>query len=90
MTDIHQTTIVDENAKIGQNVSIGPYSAIGPEVELGDGIDAVGQARGLAAATASRRYPLVPQNRTARNAIFPTIFYFSYFWYNPPAIPDYQ
>ncbi len=41
MTDIHQTAIVDENAKIGQNVSIGPYSAIGPEVELGDGIELI-------------------------------------------------
>ena len=41
MTDIHQTTIVDENAKIGKNVSIGPYSAIGPEVKLGDGIELI-------------------------------------------------
>ena len=41
MTDIHQTAIVDENAKIGKNVSIGPYSAIGPEVKLGDGIELI-------------------------------------------------
>ena len=38
MTDIHQTAIVDENAKIGKNVFIGPYSAIGPEVERHAGL----------------------------------------------------
>ncbi len=34
---IHETAIVDSNAKIGKGVNIGPYSVIGAEVEIGDG-----------------------------------------------------
>ena len=33
---IHQTAIIDPNAKIGNNVEIGPYSVIGSEVQISD------------------------------------------------------
>ncbi len=33
---IHQTAIVDPDARIGANVEIGPYAIIGPHVEIGD------------------------------------------------------
>ena len=33
---IHQTAIIDSNAKIGNNVEIGPYCVIGPEVQISD------------------------------------------------------
>ena len=33
---IHQTAIIDSNAKIGNNVEIGPYCVIGSEVEISD------------------------------------------------------
>ena len=33
---IHQTAIIDSNAKIGNNVEIGPYSVIGSEVQISD------------------------------------------------------
>jgi len=36
-TDIHETAIVADTAKIGKNVKIGPYSVIGPNVTIGDG-----------------------------------------------------
>lgn len=38
MNDIHQTAVIDSNAKIGSNVKIGPYCIIGSDVELGDGV----------------------------------------------------
>lgn len=34
---IHQTAIIDDNAKIGNDVEIGAYSIIGADVEIGDG-----------------------------------------------------
>lgn len=34
---IHQTAIIDPNAKLGSNVSVGPYSIVGADVEIGDG-----------------------------------------------------
>ena len=34
---IHQTAIVDAEARIGKDVEIGPYSIIGAHVEIGDG-----------------------------------------------------
>ena len=37
MTDIHQTAIVDETAKIGKDVTIGPYSIVEADVTIGDG-----------------------------------------------------
>ena len=33
---IHDTSIVDKNAKIGSNVEIGPYCIIGPNVKIAD------------------------------------------------------
>lgn len=33
---IHETAIIDAQARIGKNVTIGPWTYIGPEVELGD------------------------------------------------------
>jgi len=33
---IHETSIVDKNAKIGNNVEIGPYCVIGPNVKIAD------------------------------------------------------
>ena len=33
---IHDTSIVDKNAKIGNNVEIGPYCVIGPNVKIAD------------------------------------------------------
>jgi len=33
---IHQTAIIDSNAKIGNNVEIGPYCVIGSEVQISD------------------------------------------------------
>ena len=32
---IHQTSIIDSNAKISNDVEIGPYCVIGPNVEIG-------------------------------------------------------
>jgi UDP-N-acetylglucosamine acyltransferase len=37
MQNIHQTTIIEDGAKIGKNVTIGAYSFIGKEVTIGDG-----------------------------------------------------
>ena len=37
MTEIHATSVVDSNAKIGSDVQIGPYCVIGANVELGSG-----------------------------------------------------
>ncbi len=34
---IHQTAIIDENARIADDVSIGPYSVIGADVEIDSG-----------------------------------------------------
>ena len=33
---IHETSIIDKNAKIGNNVEIGPYCVIGPNVKIAD------------------------------------------------------
>ena len=38
MTNIHETSIVDNSAKIGQNVFIGPYCIIGKNVEISDNV----------------------------------------------------
>ena len=35
---IHETAIIDKNAKIPSSTSIGPYVVIGPEVELGNNV----------------------------------------------------
>ena len=34
---IHNTAIIDSEAKIAENVKIGPYTIIGPNVEIGQG-----------------------------------------------------
>ena len=34
---IHETAVINTNAKISRNVTIGPYSVIGPNVEIGEG-----------------------------------------------------
>jgi UDP-N-acetylglucosamine acyltransferase len=34
--EIHQTAIIDANAKLGAGVTVGAYSVIGPHVEVGD------------------------------------------------------
>ena len=34
---IHETAIIDPEAKLAANVSVGPYSVIGPGVEIGEG-----------------------------------------------------
>jgi UDP-N-acetylglucosamine acyltransferase len=36
---IHNTCIIDKNAKISKNVKIGPYCIIGPNVEIGDDVE---------------------------------------------------
>jgi len=38
MTEIHETAIIADGARVGKNVAIGPYSTVGPDVELGDGV----------------------------------------------------
>ena len=38
MTNVHETSIVDNSAKIGQNVFIGPYCIIGKNVEISDNV----------------------------------------------------
>ena len=35
---IHNTAIVDKNAKVHSSVSIGPFSVIGPNVEIGENV----------------------------------------------------
>ena len=35
---IHETAIVDKNAKVHSSVSIGPFSVIGPNVEIGENV----------------------------------------------------
>ena len=39
MQNIHQSSIVDLNAKLGENVKIGPFCVIGPNVVLGDNVE---------------------------------------------------
>jgi len=36
---IHNTSIIDKNAKISNNVKIGPYSVIGPNVEISENVE---------------------------------------------------
>jgi len=37
MNNIHSSSIVEPNAKLGSGIEIGPFCVIGPHVELGDG-----------------------------------------------------
>lgn len=41
MTQIHLTSIIAGEARIGDNVAIGPFCSIGPDVELEDGVTIV-------------------------------------------------
>ncbi len=38
MSEIHQTAIVEDGARIGNDVRVGPYSTIGADVVLEDGV----------------------------------------------------
>ena len=38
MSNIHETAIIQDGAKIGQDVVIGPYCCIGSEVTLAGGV----------------------------------------------------
>ena len=40
---IHETAIVDKNAKVHSSVSIGSFSVIGPNVEIGENCIIAGQ-----------------------------------------------
>ena len=35
MSNIHQTAVIDKNAKIHESVKVGPYCVIGPGVSIG-------------------------------------------------------
>ena len=35
MSNIHQTAVIDKNAKLHESVKVGPYCVIGPEVSIG-------------------------------------------------------
>jgi UDP-N-acetylglucosamine acyltransferase len=37
MTEIHPSSVVAPEAKLGSNIQIGPFCVVGPNVELGDG-----------------------------------------------------
>ncbi len=37
MNNIHSSSIVDPNAKLGSGIEIGPFCVVGPHVQLGDG-----------------------------------------------------
>ena len=38
---IHQSSIVDQKAKIGKNVKIGPFCFVGPQVQLNEGVELI-------------------------------------------------
>ena len=38
---IHNSSIIDKNAKIGKNVKIGPFCYIGPKVQIGDNVELI-------------------------------------------------
>ena len=38
---IHQSSIVDQKAKIGKNVKIGPFCFIGPQGQLNEGVELI-------------------------------------------------
>lgn len=39
MSDIHETAIIAEGAKLGEGVKIGPYCVVGKDVKLGRGVE---------------------------------------------------
>ena len=38
---IHQSSIIDQKAKIGKNVKIGPFCFVGPQVQLNEGVELI-------------------------------------------------
>ena len=36
---IHNSSVIDKNAKIGKNVKIGPLCYVGPKVQIEDGVE---------------------------------------------------
>ena len=38
---IHNSSVIDKNAKIGKNVKIGPFCYIGPKVQIGDDVELI-------------------------------------------------
>jgi len=38
---IHNSSVVDKEAKIGQNIKVGPFCYIGPKVEIGDNVELI-------------------------------------------------
>lgn len=44
MSQIHQTAIIEDGAKIGSDVEIGPYAVVGPHADIGDGCKIFGHA----------------------------------------------
>ena len=38
---IHNTSVIEKNAKIGKDVKIGPFCYIGPKVQISDGVELV-------------------------------------------------
>jgi len=44
MTDVHPSSIVAREARLGAGVRIGPFCSVGPDVELGEGCELVSHA----------------------------------------------
>jgi len=38
---IHNSSVVDKEAKIGQNIKVGPFCYIGPKVQIGDNVELI-------------------------------------------------
>ena len=38
---IHNSSVIDKEAKIGKNVKVGPFCNIGPEVEISDDVELI-------------------------------------------------
>ena len=38
---IHNSSVIDKNAKIGKNVKIGPFCYVGPQVQIGDDVELI-------------------------------------------------
>ena len=38
---IHNSSVIDKNAKIGKNVKVGPFCYIGPHVQISDGVELI-------------------------------------------------
>ena len=38
---IHNSSVIDKNAKIGKNVKVGPFCYVGPQVQIGDDVELI-------------------------------------------------